>query len=65
MAEDTWEYRVEMMGGLFRSFNIEWRVRDTMNHLGSEGWELVAFERSWLGRRYCLVFQRRCKAGAH
>ena len=61
MSEDAWEYRIETLGGLFRSFDVDRRVFELMNRLGREGWELVTSNRSWLTQRYRLVFKHRMK----
>jgi hypothetical protein len=64
MSQEAWEYRRETLGGLFRAFDIEYRVFELMNRLGTEGWELAAQDRSWFTNRYRLVFKRRVQLGA-
>ena len=63
MPHETYEYRRESLGGLFRAFDIERRVSELMNRLGIQGWELVSQDKSWFTKRYRLVFKRRVKSG--
>jgi hypothetical protein len=59
MTDETWKYHSERLGGLFQSFDIERRVKERLNLLGREGWELITSHRSWLTHKYSLVFKRR------
>lgn len=62
MARDVWEYRQDMIGGLFRSSGLDRLLVELLNRRGTDGWELAGMSRRWWTRRVELVFKRKIEA---